>query len=597
VNLALHLINALLLWYLLNVLRVPGAWLCAIIFAVHPVNVEAIAWILQRKTLLSTTLAFASLACCIRPNSEHPRVAYGLAIVLFCLAMLTKSAVVLWPATMLLARWWQCGRLQLADIKWSAPFWAVSLVLGCVGVWFQRFRAMADDTVRADDLVSRFAIAGKAIWFYAYKAVFPKDLCFIYPRWQLGVSSVLSVVPLLLLIVVGIVCWKYRHRWGRGVLAAGGYYVLNLFPALGFVNIYFMRFSLVADHWQYLALPGIVTLIVSGAIRFASTYNMRLAANAVSCAVVLLLVLLANRHAVVFSGKTNEPLWQATLECNPRAWIAHNDLAVLLLANGDQSGAELHARQAIELNPKYPEAESTLGNIAIAKGNLDDALEHFRRAIEYNPDYLAAYLGMGIVLTFNGEDDAAARYLPTALGRPDLQPEWHIKLARLYISSGQHEEAIQQFRHAVDLVSVLPPDIHLDFASTLVQTGDAEAAIKEYHLLLSATPDSKEALNNLAWILATHPQAQLRDPPKAIALASRLTEMIPAPRYWDTLGAAYAAAHRFNDAIEAADQALQRLPQADTGLRSEIERRLDLYREGKVYVDDGIRTTSAISPP
>lgn len=588
INVALHITNSLLLWYLLRVLGIPFAWLCAAIFAVHPVNVEAIAWILQRKTLLSTMFAFSSLALCLERHERYPRLAYSAAIVLFAAGMLTKSSVVLWPATLLLLRWWQERQLTVRDLLWSAPFWMVSFFLGAVGVWFQRFRAMANDSIRDDDLFSRIVTAGEAVWFYAAQAVWPHDLCFVYPRWQLGVSSAVEFFPLVALLVLVGVSWKYRRSWSRGLFTGVLYYLLNLFPALGLVNIYFMRFSLVADHWQYLALPGLIALVVgAGHWACVSLGVGHRTWNSLGAGILLLLMFLANRHAAIYSGETNETLWRATLECNPKAWMAHNNLAAILLQLGDDREAEIHVRRALEINTDYPEAECTLGSIELKRGNFGEAKSHFEKALALNPVYYPAYFGKSLVLAVEGAWEESLRNSPKALGKPEEQSKWYATLGRLLATQQRYTDSIVQFQSALNL-GPASPSVRIEYADVLIRAGDVDTAIDQYRQVLLEEPSSREALNNLAWVLATHPQATIRKPSDAIELAQklcRISEPTPA-EYLDRLAVAYAAERRFEEAIAIIELGLEQMPDTESELREKMMLRLDLFRHGVPYVEN-----------
>ena len=233
-NILIHTACALLIWRILVQLNIPAAFAAAIIFAVHPVNVESVAWIAQRKTILAMLFFLLSLFYYLRLDRTGKKLFYALSATLFILAMLSKGSVVSLPVVILLCVWWLRGTISKRDIIRSMPFFAVSAAMSVVEIWFQYNRAISADVVRTDSFLSRLAGACWAVWFYLYKAVLPINLTFIYPRWKIDPANPVSYVPGLLLIVLLAMAWRYRRSWGKPVFFALSFYIVMLLPCLAF---------------------------------------------------------------------------------------------------------------------------------------------------------------------------------------------------------------------------------------------------------------------------------------------------------------------------------------------------------------------------
>ena len=267
VNVGLHTINAILIWIILRRLGIPGAYLAALLFAVHPVNVESVAWIAQRKNTLSMCLFLLSILSYMRgqlPAANTPGRTgwYVVSVVFFLLAMLAKGSVVILPAVLLLIVWWRYRRIEVRDVALMLPFFVIGAILTWVNVWFQT--RGGQQIIRSAGIIERTAAAGAIVWFYLFKAILPVQLAFVYPQWKVMPSNLLWWLPLVALIGVSMALFRWRGRpAGRALLFAWAFYCVALVPVLGFVDVYFMKYSLVADHYQYVAIIGVISPIAA----------------------------------------------------------------------------------------------------------------------------------------------------------------------------------------------------------------------------------------------------------------------------------------------------------------------------------------------
>jgi hypothetical protein len=267
VNVLLHAANAVLVWLVLKRLGVPGALWAALIFALHPVHVESVAWVTERKNVLSTLFYLSAMLAYWRfwpADGAQPQTGawrwYGLALLLFVFALLSKTVTCSLPAAILLIRWWKTGRLASRDWLLTAPMFAVGLALALLTVYLEKHHVGAQGEEFTWSYLDRVLIAGRAIWFYAGKLIWPSNLIFIYPRWNIDASVWWQYVFPLAAAGVVLALLVLRNRLGRAPLTAVLFFIGTLTPALGFFDVYPMRYSFVADHFQYLASLGLIVL-------------------------------------------------------------------------------------------------------------------------------------------------------------------------------------------------------------------------------------------------------------------------------------------------------------------------------------------------
>ncbi|MBX9792364.1 MAG: tetratricopeptide repeat protein [Pirellulales bacterium] len=516
VNLLLHVVNSLLVWRLTarlvpSLAGVP-AFLCALLFAVHPLSVEAVAWLLQRKTLLSTCFALAAIDAYLNYDERHESGWLTVAIVLFALGMLAKTSIVTLPAMLLVLSIWRHGRLRAGDWLATLPFFGVALVLGWFAYRYQQDRSIAEAVVRDDNFLSRFALAGWAIWFYLSKALWPVGLCFNYVRWTCDTTNPLVYVPSAAWLALGGGLLAARRRLTGGPFVAWSWYSLLLFPALGFVNIYFMKYSLVADHWQYTALPAVIVLAIALgklAVDHAGA-AARVPALATVGVVALVLLAISVQHSAAFAGSDNKLLWLDTLAKNPSAWSAHNNLATLLgleavdpqlqIGGADVvprpatpddrqalwQRARTHYAEAVRIAPREVSVRTNYGRAMFALGDRQAAREQFIVALRLCQEVAAR-------ARQQGRDEQAA-----AITRDSAELECN--LGQFASTEGQREIARRHYLRALEL-DPRHAEANLNYGQQQFEDGNLDLAEKHLRAALATKPHAALAHLNLGIVL------------------------------------------------------------------------------------------------
>ena len=477
INILLHATTAILVWQVLKLFRIPAAWLAGLLFAVHPVNVATAAWITEHKNTLSMLFYLLSLLFYIKFRNTDERSCYWKAVALFLIALLSKTSVVMMPFVILGIGYWQGKRISRKDILQAVPFFGLSLLLGLVTVWFQYMNAIGEEIVRNDGFLSRLAVAGKAIWFYFAKALFPARLCFIYTRWELPATSIFSFFPTIFLVVLITFFWINRKKWGRPLLFAFGYFIVTLIPVLGFLDMYFMQFSLVADHWQYVSIIGITTLLAGGGailLRKRQTrYPFKLLGG---IALVTVFAGLSWQRVHIF--KSEETLWNDTLSKNNAAWMPHNNLGILLMNKGRYGESVYHFSEAIRIKSDYWSAWYNMGNAFLKWEKPHKAIASYSESLRLNPLNMAAMNNLGYVLFQNGRVEEAIKYYSEALSIEPLYESAHRNLGDAMTKLGRLEEAIYHY-------------------SQVLRTNPSDAGIHYNLFLLMMELERNQPVNNL----------------------------------------------------------------------------------------------------
>jgi protein O-mannosyl-transferase len=501
-NILLHTTSALLFWRILRRLAVPGAWLAAAIFALHPVMVESVAWITERKNVLSMVLYLSALLSYGRFNSfwtpatERPQRrwgSYAAAFIFLTGALLTKTTAFSLPAVILLICWWKRGRIDWkSDLLPTLPFFAISIGLCVATAWLEKNNVGAKGPEWNISLPARCLIAGRVFWFYIAKLLWPANLCFNYPRWQLNTASLSQWLYPISAVAILLTLWLARNRIGRGPLTAVLFFVGTLFPVLGFMNAYFMRYSFVCDHWTYLSSLSLIALAAALIARLAA--RLRAPATLYSFAAVALPIfaILTWRQTRIYANL--ETLWGDTLEKNPGAWLASNNLGVVYSNQGKIPQAIACYQESLLFNPDYIQAHNNLGAALTQLGKNDEAIKHFETALRIEPDFSEAHYNYGVALEELGRNDEAISQYDLALRfKPDSYNP-HYRMGLILMRLGKIPQAIAQFNEAL---TIQPDhaDAHNQLALAFVQQGDLQDAIAQWSQAAQIQPDPEAEFN------------------------------------------------------------------------------------------------------
>ena len=390
-NVVLHIVDSLLVWKLLGKFRFKLAWLGGLIFAVHPVQVESVAWIMELKNTLSLAPFLLSM-CAWIDYEEHKRPRdYWLALGLFLVAMLCKISMAPFPVIILVYAWWRRSRIGWSDVKVSLPFFVISLILGTItilaGIWFREVYPQPGEIFPMGGLFSRIACAGLSLAFYFSICFLPFGLSMMYPRWSINPPSLIQFLPWLVLGGVIYVCWKNRQSWGRHVVLGLGFFGINLGPFLGFTQASYMIVSWVMDHFLYLPIVGLIGLIVAGLEHLKPQLPRPAQRIGLGVFVVLMILLARESRQDAATFKNMVTAWSNTVRCNPGSWLAHNDLGYSLGLVGRKAEAIEQLEIAIKLKPTDEKIHNNLGFLLAQMGRTSEAIEQYNEALRINPNY------------------------------------------------------------------------------------------------------------------------------------------------------------------------------------------------------------------
>lgn len=453
VNILLHALGAVLLWRVLARLSIPAPWLIAAVFALHPVHVESVAWITERKNVLSGVFYLASLLAYLRFafDETKPRSPYALSFAFFVAALLSKTVTATLPAVILVLLWWKRGRILQSDAFPLLPFFAIGIAMGMLTAWLEKSHVGASGAEWELSPATRLAIAGRVPWFYAGKLLWPAELTFIYPRWSYeSLPAVQLLWPAATLLTL-ITLYVARRRIGRDPLAAVLIFIGTLAPALGFIDVYPFRYSFVADHFQYLASIPIIALIVGGAAHYVGRLTSLDNRIRGALAAGLLIVLASLTFAQSRIYRDEETLWKDTISKNPNAAIAHTNLGAYYAEHGDYARAAAVLSMAAMSIKDDPDIYGNLGGALVQLNRFQEAEEALLKSLELQPDNPWTLNNLGLVYLRTDRTDRAIETFERALKLHAGLVETYNNLAVALDRAGRTQDAIAILSRGLEL--------------------------------------------------------------------------------------------------------------------------------------------------
>ena len=497
ISLALHIASAFLIWRILTRLGLRRGWIGGLLFAVHPLAIESVAWISEIKNTLSLLLFLLAFDAWLDADDGRPG-AYPRSIALYLLAMLAKTSTVMLPLVLALYCWWKRGCITRAELSRLVPYFGIALILGAVTLHFQN-GGMGLPPVEPTGFVARLTVAGIALVFYLSKFVLPTGLITIYPAWPLDPPSLSQVLALPVFVVLFELLYFARRLWTRHVLFGLGFFLVTALPILGLVNMEWLAFSPVADHLIYLPMVGLVGLTAAGLDRLLEKIpgTLRLASVGVLALAFAALAALSHARACVYAKPLD--FWTYTLVRNPLAWAASTGVGTALVDLGRAPQAIAPLRWAVQLKPDFTQGHYDLANALLLLGNTSDAIGEYQLALKYNPHDAQAHYNLAIAFMQSGRlPDALAQYEQALQLLPD-SPEIRGNYAQALMRSGRSADALAQFQQAsqLDPMSALAA---YNLGLAMEQTGKPDDALAQYQRALVLDPNfvpAQKALSRL----------------------------------------------------------------------------------------------------
>lgn len=508
VNLLFHVFNALLVYAILFKLHRPVALAAALIFALHPVQVETVAWITERKNIFGAFFYLLTTFFYVRFYDSHRKQDYAVSLLSFAFALLSKSITVTFVIVPILIRWWQGRQFRKLHIFQLSPFVLFGLLAGLNTAYLEIVRVGAKGSSWSLPLLGKLVLPGKIILFYLYKLVFPFEFIFFYPKWQIDPSILWQWLPSVCVVLMAVVLYYYKEKIGKGAFALFLCFGASLFPALGFFNVFPMMYSYVADHFQYIAsISAIILLCGTGEFIIKTIVFERISITPKKQQVVIFFILVpivsflgfkSYSYSKVFESR--ETLFTDVIQKNPRAWMAHNNLGMVYISRGDANKAHDQFQETLKIKPKDCTALNNLGNLYKAQGMWVKAETAYRTCLESDPDFALAYNNLGLVYVHSGDLQKARELFEKAVILNPMAHDTHLNLGLLFLKQKNYDQSLTHYNKAIEIYPYYI-EAHLQKGILYAQTGKKIEAREAFEKVLGLDPNNFHAHNNLGILL------------------------------------------------------------------------------------------------